>query len=223
MTSPTKESHMQKKVHDCISYKCCTTSDTAYRDLPPAASQTPRESMLRDVSNAFLTTSSSREGTRAALTEQSSSVQDSSPHRPYSHQYSASKISCADGGGEGTNLMLRCAAPKRGGSAQFLRLNLLSEGVRQAPEQTAGNRGQPQAGSKPAPFRSLDAISPRVLPHRISQAAWAFGLAVLPQNRDLCPCLGIPNWQWHQTSQTRESDQEVSAIQTIQLFQPSTH
>lgn len=101
--------------------------------------------------------------------------------------------------------------------------NLLSEGVRQAPEQTAGNRGQPQAGSKPAPFRSLDAISPRVLPHRISQAAWAFGLAVLPQNRDLCPCLGIPNWQWHQTSQTWESDQEVSAIQTIQLFQPSTH
>lgn len=102
--------------------QCCTTSDTAYRDLPPAASQTPRESLLRDVSNAFLTTSSSREGTRAALTEQSSSVQDSSPHRPYSHQYSASKISCADGGGEGTNLILRCAAPKRGGSAQFLRL-----------------------------------------------------------------------------------------------------
>lgn len=102
--------------------QCCTTSDTAYRDLPPAASQTPRESLLRDVSNAFLTTSSSREGTRAALTEQSSSVQDSSPHRPYSHQYSASKISCADGGGEGTNLMLRCAGPKRGGSAQFLRL-----------------------------------------------------------------------------------------------------
>lgn len=81
--------------------------------------------------------------------------------------------------------------------------NLLSEGVRQAPEQTAGNRGQPQAGSKPAPFsRSLDAISPRVLLHRISQAAWAFGLVVLPQNRDLCPCLGIPNWQWHHTPQT---------------------